>query len=475
MHTLNEKIKKNIIKALKTINVANNHFSKLPQKFKDYNNTRIKLFPKTFCYAASTNLYFGFDGKVTACCFNRTHLLGQYPQQNIREIWDGKERKSLIKKLSNYDVNSGCRSCETCIDEHTPEAVHAKGYDRLNINPRFPSEMEFEIDNTCNLQCIMCEDTFSSQITKFSGERNKNKNVYDQNFIEQLKEYIPHLKRAKFLGGEPFLINLYYEIWETIIAINPSCEIFIQTNGTVLNDKIKSLLNCGKFNFCISLDSLKKEPYEHIRLNANFKHVMENFNYFLQYTQKKKTFFSIAVCPMQQNWKEIPEMINFYNQHQKSIFFNRVWKPKKCTLTTLKSDELLKIKQYYFSFTFPQKTKTEYNNNLQFCGLRNQVETWYHEALKTEENLKKYTSVPITFLEDKIISDIINYCKSQSADYTRQIDTINNIFSKFRNEKNYLLLISKILEYPIKTLNYELANRTEQNILKLASKIIFDK
>ena len=54
-------------------------------------------------------------------------------------------------------------------------------------------------------------------------------NPYDAAFVKQLEEFIPHLEEVKFYGGEPFLIEIYYEIWEKIMELNPKVRISVQT------------------------------------------------------------------------------------------------------------------------------------------------------------------------------------------------------------------------------------------------------
>jgi sulfatase maturation enzyme AslB (radical SAM superfamily) len=51
------------------------------------------------------------------------------------------------------------------------------------------------------------------------------KDVYDFNFVKQLIPFLPTLKKAQFYGGEPLLIPIYLEIWETIAQYNPSIQI----------------------------------------------------------------------------------------------------------------------------------------------------------------------------------------------------------------------------------------------------------
>ena len=121
----------------------------------------------------------------------------------------------------------------------------------MSLNSRIP-----------NLECIMCYGNFSSSIRKNREKLPSTPTVYDEKFLESLDPIIPDLKYVKFLGGEPFLINIYYEVWERIIECNPNCLIDVQTNGTILNDRVKDILERGNFRIGVSLDSLKKETYE---------------------------------------------------------------------------------------------------------------------------------------------------------------------------------------------------------------------
>lgn len=59
------------------------------------------------------------------------------------------------------------------------------------------------------------------------------KSPYNDAFVEQLEEFIPHLKELRFNGGEPFLINAVFRIFEKVEKLNPKLKIVIATNGTV--------------------------------------------------------------------------------------------------------------------------------------------------------------------------------------------------------------------------------------------------
>jgi len=57
------------------------------------------------------------------------------------------------------------------------------------------------------------------------------------------------------LSSKPVGFVQYYDIWDLIIRKNPKCEIVVQTNATVLNNRIKNLLETGNFKISISIDS----------------------------------------------------------------------------------------------------------------------------------------------------------------------------------------------------------------------------
>ena len=62
----------------------------------------------------------------------------------------------------------------------------------------------------------MCGGKWSSAIRKNREGLPPLKNHYDKDFVKQIREFLPFLREARFIGGEPFLINLYYDIWEAI-------------------------------------------------------------------------------------------------------------------------------------------------------------------------------------------------------------------------------------------------------------------
>jgi len=341
---------------------------------KKYNKTRFLGAQRLICYAPSKSLYFGFNGDVTACCYNRSHVVGHYPENSINDIWEGSELNKLRTHIENEDFSLGCNYCKEQLTSLNFSSFLALNFDYLPLS-QYPTLMEFELSTACNLECIMCTPTDI-------GKARNNPHMtspYDDAFVEQLIPFIPHLYQAKFFGGEPLIIPVYYKIWEQIVALNPACLTLIQTNATVLTDKAKALFEQGFFEFSVSIDSFKKETYESIRKNANFGKTMENFEYLLNYCRRKRSYIGISVCPIQQNRFELAEIVQKANELNVKVNFNSVWYPESCTLWKWDADKLLETYDYLSSVPLTWETMVQKNNIKHFKDLLNQIYNWYLE------------------------------------------------------------------------------------------------
>jgi MoaA/NifB/PqqE/SkfB family radical SAM enzyme len=344
------------------------------------------------CHAPLRSIYFGFNGLSIPCCFNRNYVYGTLPAQSVDEIIKSPLRAELQEKLKKEDFSYGCEHCLNMINTENFESVEARLYDGLNRQKKdFPSEMIFELDNTCNLECVMCEGRFSSSILKNRDGTDYKQGPYDATFVEQLTPYLKRLEVAKFLGGEPFLIKQYYDIWEIILKVNPKCIINLQTNGTVYNQKIESLLKRGRFQIGISLDSLDKNLFESIRRPAVFETVISNIEKFHKHTLKKNCFINISTCPMIQNYKEVPQIVNYCNSKEFFIYFNTVY-TNHFNLQELNSAELKAIVNYYKTSLLKGRGYIAKRNKNTFLSLTRQIANWQLQKLIEEERLvRRYT------------------------------------------------------------------------------------
>ena len=355
-----------------------------PQVVSDFRKFRKLPLPNAndkICYAPFKSIYFGHGGKAIACCYNRNYILGVYPTESIKEIWFGPKANQLRDFISNYDLSNGCGGCLQMLTAGNFDAVKAKQYDdhKLNRN-KFPSVMEFELSNECNLGCIMCNGEFSSYIRKHIEGKEAIVSNYNAEFVNQLREFIPFLQETKYYGGEPFLIPLYLDIWDLIMELNPKCRISVQTNATNISERVKKLLEKGNFHINISFDSLQKDRYESIRRNANYEKVMDNIIYLRDYTRRKKTFFGISACMMRNNWDEAADFIRFCNSINAKVYFHTIENPQTLALHNLTHEELEKMYQKMSAETLEGSNEIQKANIQHYQHWLLQLKGWMNKT-----------------------------------------------------------------------------------------------
>jgi len=277
------------------------------------------------CNAPHSSLYFDMNGNVYPCCMNKNFSYGNITKTSLKKIVFGEKRIFLQNKLDNYNFSFGCTSCGNMIKSNNKESSYTTNFKQFkkenNYLKVFPQVFEFSLHNTCNLTCVTCGGDFSSSIRLKIEKRPKLKMVYTDKFLNELKEFIPHLKVCRFVGGEPFLIAYYKKIWDLIKKYNKNCIISITTNGTVLSKTVLDMLNYHNTHIICSIDALDKNVFESIRIGADFSKIMNNLNLFLS----KKKLKALAVTPTVLNMFEIPRLLSFCAEKNIDIYFNHAY------------------------------------------------------------------------------------------------------------------------------------------------------
>jgi MoaA/NifB/PqqE/SkfB family radical SAM enzyme len=360
-----------------------------PRILSDYNQFRQTKNKAIFCHAPFTSINFEQNGNASVCCYSRRHVLGTYPGDSIDDIWFGK-RADHLRSMMRKNALPG--ACDICLDQFRSRnfgGIRARFYDHLasaaypEPDRRFesyPRVMEFETSNVCNLECVMCKGYFSSAIRSNREHLPPLDNPYDDDFLRQLERYVPHLTEARFLGGEPFLIKAYYRIWDLIARLNPGIEVCVVTNGTILNDQVKKAMEPLKASINISVDALDPANYERIRVNAKFETLMENFRFFRDYVERKKTSMTFNVCPMQQNWRELPHFLEFCNRQGIVLFFNTVYYPEEQSLSAMARAELNEVIAFLEETSMPEETSIQRGNRANYLDLMRQIASFRDRA-----------------------------------------------------------------------------------------------
>ena len=381
-----------------------------PKVLAQYAASRTSTYKFIVCHAPFVNLNFEQNGNVRACCYNTKDILGTWPAQSIQEIWRGEKAVTLRNHIRVNDLGGGCTECGNMIIAGNNQGVRAKYFDEFagnNVDSRihyfrnkltghinYPRVMEFELSNECNLECVMCNGYFSSSIRKNREKLPPSVSPYNDRFVDELDHFIPHLTDAKFLGGEPFMIDIYLKIWERILKINPKVRIHITTNGTFLNSRIKKLLEGLTAGIILSIDSVNKETYQKIRVNGNYEKVMENLDYLLDYTKRKKTFISMAACPITYNWHEMPEMLEFCMERNIALYLNAVFSPADLSLKEQSAAYIQEAINYLEAYSLPaQKGNLQSPINLSINAYRDFVNLLHGWLIEAKQKASEPTSM----------------------------------------------------------------------------------
>ncbi|MBV9331622.1 MAG: radical SAM protein [Alphaproteobacteria bacterium] len=301
---------------------------------------------RALCYAPHANLFFDVEGRVRVCCWNWKHALGNVATSTLDEMWAGARVKLLRRALEGDSFQLGCDFCEQQTREGWTERAAMRSFDGLAVaapDPEWPRRMEFSISNSCNLECVMCNGMYSSAIRAHREKLPPRPRIYSDAFIESLRKYLPHLERAKFLGGEPFLITEYHRIWEMMVEVAPHVRCHITTNGTQMNARVAHFMERLDFGFAVSLDGATKETVEAIRVNADFDEQLEILKTLRAYTRERRTDLSLTFCFMRQNWHEFGEFCLFADSWGCPVGINTVNNPPQFSINTLPPEELARI------------------------------------------------------------------------------------------------------------------------------------
>lgn len=298
------------------------------------------------CYAPTTSMYFDQFGNVRACCQNTESLLGNVTLQSIREIWESATTRRMRAALRENDYSEGCGFCQWQVDQGDDKIVFARSYDRLPVtgeHPEWPVQMEFSMTNSCNLQCVMCNGDWSSSIRAHREQRPPLPEVYTDRFFDELAEFLPHLHKASFAGGEPFLGREPLRVLDMLSRLPEPPRVGIITNGTQWTSRVEQICERLPISFVLSLDGITKSTYESIRVGADFDVVMRNLDHFVASAARTGGEVSLTHCLMRPNWHEFSRLLRFAEDRGMEVGMNEVLFPVELSLFQLPPAELRQV------------------------------------------------------------------------------------------------------------------------------------
>lgn len=249
-------------------------------------------------------------------------LLNSYEARMIRE--------EILKKRYFYCNSNLCaffsKADKSKFTQSPP--INGKELDPLSglsidslVNEQ-PKKLIFDFDYTCNFVCPSCRTELI----------NNNKDSFltvNDLIVEKIKNLllnkIEKRTEIRWAGGEPFISRSYLNLWEHIISLkNTNIRNIIQTNGSYLKKKEKILLSFLPYvdSFRISFDAGTKDTYSKIRVNGNWKTLIDNCKWLRKVidTHKSETLLCADFVVQMDNYLEINEFVKI----TKELGFDRI-------------------------------------------------------------------------------------------------------------------------------------------------------
>jgi len=172
---------------------------------------------------------------------------------------------------------------------------------------------------------------------------------------------------------------------------------------------------------------------------------------------------SVRICPLQQNWKELPEIFEFLNNQNIELFFNSVIFPPYSALWNLSSQKLSEILNYLSSFQFENKTQIQKGNNKSYNNLIEQIAKWQNDAIKIEEKYPDLNNYDTKILLDILIMQVNEYLK------------INNSFKEVKKQEFALFFENSIKSCEHEINNIEIYNNALRYFIGLPVNRLIDE
>ncbi|MCU0867781.1 MAG: radical SAM protein [Planctomycetes bacterium] len=291
----------------------------------------------SLCYAPSVQMSFNTDGTVSVCCMSRHQPIGNVATDRLHDIWRGPRMEMFRQALAKDAFPRGCEQCRWELEMGNSANNPLRQFDQVTIEPslQWPTRLEFAMSNLCNLGCVHCFDNLSSVVRARQGKPPMAK-AYGTQFFADLREFLPHLQTASFLGGEPFLQPECFRVWDMLIEMGLRPSIAVTTNGTVWNERVVRVLDSLPYYINLSMDSVTPRNLERIRVNARAETVLRNVERFCEHRRSvlgrpphdDENLITLNFVLMKRNWRDLAAGFVFAEQHQCGIWVTPLVEPE---------------------------------------------------------------------------------------------------------------------------------------------------
>jgi MoaA/NifB/PqqE/SkfB family radical SAM enzyme len=328
----------------------------------------------SFCMAPWTHLSVSTDQKVHPCCKIKTFPLGDLKLNTLKEIWNNPPLKELRKYMLAGQRHPACSACYVEDDANKNSyrqyinrklMHHVTKTDLTSADGSFENfeinYLHFHFNNLCNLACRTCGPSSSSSwhaISSSLGEISANTSAlvtanHDGKLFQEFKQHLNFIDLIKFTGGEPLMIQEFYDILDLLIDQGRTdIELFYNTNLMQLNYRGRSILELWKkfprVTIGASLDA-ESERGEYLRSFSNWQTILENHKQIKE--QCPNVYFFVSATLSIINALHLPDFHRSWVEkgliNPQDFDINLVIDPEHLSLTNAPSQLKESIKSKY--------------------------------------------------------------------------------------------------------------------------------
>jgi len=259
---------------------------------------------KSFCIFPFIELLVD-NQNTTVCCRSTTPVTSIDKLINFNT--DVNYTSIRNKMLSGEKILDHCHSCYALENRGITSARQQETVEwanRLNLKDLDdlkkiikPAYYEVRPSNKCNLQCRMCNPTWSHLIAKEYAKIGLIKSSTSHSVYSgfEIVEF-DNLQKLYVAGGEPTIMPEFYSFLNQCIEKNnTNFEILVNTNGIKFSNKFKQQLkHFSNFQFIFSIDGYS-DINHYIRWPGQWDQIVENWKYVVSAGHKVSVNTTVSI------------------------------------------------------------------------------------------------------------------------------------------------------------------------------------
>ena len=261
--------------------------------------------------------------------------ISQINSKNIYccRLKSGTDIKQVRQSILNQQRAPECSTCWKLEDQGltSERQLHNSAFDFYSdrdlekieqnvVNGVYSSQIiKLSTSNLCNGTCVTCGSSASSAWASLENKKI-NYNKISQDEIEKINW--KDIKQLSFVGGEPLLEKLNFEVLQRLIETNnTNCFISIVTNGSceLTPGQLELLSQFKNTNLCISIDGIGP-VFEYMRFPLKWNVLLKNIEQFKPIVKHLSVSYTLSNV----NILYYQETIDWFNSQGLQFYHNLV-------------------------------------------------------------------------------------------------------------------------------------------------------